>query len=81
MPEAMPGGANTPPHVRDTARFVASGTATVVSYPLDVTTPEGQEGGQQVLTSQTEIESQQLIFKFKFVTKEITSHRKSVFKM
>ena len=38
-----------------------------MSYLLNVTTPEGQEGGQQVLTLQTVERSQQLIFKFKFL--------------
>lgn len=50
-----------------------------MSYLLNVTTHEGQEGGQQVLTLQTVERSQQLIFKFKFITKEIISHRKMSF--
>ena len=46
----------------------------VCPYLLNVTTREGQ-----VLTLQTVERSQQLIFKFKFLTKEIISHRKMSF--
>lgn len=69
-------GANTPPHVRDTRLPVCGIRGQPrVSYLLDVTTCEGQRVDSKCSHHRME-ESYQLIFKFKFVTKEITSHRK-----